>query len=69
MDKLVIDYINGEDIENIDALENNPQFMLKVIKRSKDKNMYISRCRYCGRILPVENSRGVCRRCHYMRYE
>lgn len=40
MDKLVIDYINGEDIENIDALENNPQFMLKVIKRSKDKNMY-----------------------------
>ena len=36
---------------------------------SKDKNMYISRCRYCGRVLPVENSWGVCRRCHNMRYE
>ena len=36
---------------------------------SKDKNMYISRCRYCGRILPVESTHGICRRCHSMRYD
>lgn len=36
---------------------------------SKDKNRYISRCKYCGRILPVESGHGICRRCHSMRYD
>lgn len=35
---------------------------------SKDKNLFISRCKYCGRVLPVEATHGVCRRCHSMRY-
>lgn len=38
--KLVYDYINGEDIENIDDLENNYRFMMEVIKITHDKNMY-----------------------------
>lgn len=39
--KLVRDYIDGEDIEyDIEELENNPIFMLNVLKASKDPNMY-----------------------------
>lgn len=38
--KLVYDYINGEDIENIDDLENNYRFMMEVTKITHDKNMY-----------------------------
>ena len=40
--KLVYDYIWGNDIGeyNIDDLENDPDFMLQVIERTKDKNMY-----------------------------
>ena len=38
--KLVIDYINGEDIENIEALENDFDFMKAVIDKSNDKNFY-----------------------------
>lgn len=38
--KLVYDYINGEDIENIDDLEDNYRFMMEVIKITHDKNMY-----------------------------
>lgn len=30
---------------------------------SKDKNEYILRCKYCGRILPVGTSRNLCRNC------
>lgn len=38
--KLVFDYINGEDIENIDELENDSKFMMEVINVSRDKNIY-----------------------------
>ena len=40
--KLVYDYIWGNDIEdyNVEDLENDPEFMLQVMERSKDKNMY-----------------------------
>ena len=40
--KLVYDYIWGNDIEgySIDELENNPDFMLLVLEKSKDKRMY-----------------------------
>lgn len=40
--KLVYDYIWGNDIEgySIDELESDSSFMLQVIERSKDKNMY-----------------------------
>ena len=38
--KLVYDYINDEDIDNIDELENNYKFMMEVIQVSKDKKMY-----------------------------
>lgn len=37
--KLIFDYINGEDIDNIDELENNHEFMMEVIKLTRDKNM------------------------------
>lgn len=30
---------------------------------AKDKNEYILRCKYCGRILPVGTSRNLCRNC------
>ena len=39
--KVVCDYIKGNDITyNIEDLENNPKFMLEVIKESQDKRMY-----------------------------
>ncbi len=40
--RLVFDYINGNDIQTytIEELENNPEFMLEVMKFSKDKKMY-----------------------------
>ena len=39
--KLVRDYINGEDIDyDVDELENNPRFMLNVLRLSRDPNMY-----------------------------
>lgn len=40
--KLVYDYIWGNDIEgySIDELENDPDFMLLVLEKSKDKRMY-----------------------------
>lgn len=33
-------YIDGEDLDNIDELEDNPEFMYAVLKISKDKKMY-----------------------------
>ena len=38
--KLIWEYINGEEIPNIDKLEKDYQFLMQVIKTSKDKNMY-----------------------------
>ena len=40
--KIVNDYINGNDIDdfNIDDLENDSMFMKKVIVASNDKNFY-----------------------------
>jgi len=40
--KLIQDYILSNDIEdyNIDDLENDPAFMLEIIKYTKDKNFY-----------------------------
>ncbi len=40
--KLVYDYIWGNDIENynVEDLENDPDFMLQVMERSKDKKIY-----------------------------
>lgn len=37
---LVWKYINGEEIDNIDELENDYKFMMKVIRISRDKNIY-----------------------------
>lgn len=39
---LVNDYINGEDLEEslVEELENNPNFMLRVIFQTNDKKMY-----------------------------
>ena len=39
--KLIEDYIQGNDIEgyNIDDLENDYDFMISVIVKSNDKNM------------------------------
>ncbi len=34
---------------------------------AKDKNEYILRCKYCGRILPVGTSRNLCRNCENYR--
>lgn len=44
--KMVLDYINGNDINevSIDELENNVDFMKEVIKITKDKNM----CNFCS---------------------
>ena len=40
--KIVNDYINGNDIDdfNIDDLENDSMFMKKAIVASNDKNFY-----------------------------
>lgn len=40
--RLVYDYIWGNDIEeyNIDDLENDPEFMLQVMEKTRDKKMY-----------------------------
>lgn len=40
--KLIVDYVNGNDIDNydIDELENDYRFMIEVIKYTKDKSMY-----------------------------
>lgn len=38
--KLIWDYINGEEINNIDELESDYKFMLEVLKITNDKNMY-----------------------------
>lgn len=39
--KLVSDYINGEDLNcDVEVLENNPEFMLEVLKLSGDSKMY-----------------------------
>lgn len=40
--KLILDYISGNDIEGItiEELENDCEFMIEVIKYTKDKNMY-----------------------------
>lgn len=32
---------------------------------TEDKHEYILRCKYCGRILPVDSPFGVCRRCYH----
>ncbi|MCC8168603.1 MAG: hypothetical protein LIO37_04605 [Clostridiales bacterium] len=31
---------------------------------SKDMHSYILRCKYCGRVLPLDSPYRVCRRCH-----
>ena len=38
--ELVWKYINGEEIDNIDELENDYKFMMQVISVSKDKKIY-----------------------------
>lgn len=38
--KIVYDYINGEEIDNIEELENDAKFMIDVINITRDKNMY-----------------------------
>lgn len=40
--KLVFDYVVGNDLDDyeIDELEDNPEFMMEVIKYTKDKKMY-----------------------------
>lgn len=40
--KLIFDYVNGNDIYgcSVDELEDNPEFMMDVIKYTKDKRMY-----------------------------
>lgn len=38
---LVSDYINGEDLNcDVEVLENNPDFMLEVLRLSMDTKMY-----------------------------
>ena len=38
----VYDYIWGKDLDDdmVDSLENNPYFMIQVMEKSKDKNVY-----------------------------
>lgn len=38
--KLIYDYIMGNDIDNVDELENDCEFMKEVIELSNDKKMY-----------------------------
>ena len=38
--KLIWDYIKGEEIDNIDELENDYKFIMEVIKYTKDKKLY-----------------------------
>ena len=38
--ELIWDYITGNDIDNIDDLEDDCNFIMEVIKVTKDKNMY-----------------------------
>lgn len=38
--------------------------IMQLLAKSKDE--YIIRCRYCGRILPIGNSRNICRDCYSM---
>lgn len=38
--KIINDYINGEEIDNIEELENDMDFMISVIDTCNDKNMY-----------------------------
>lgn len=38
--KIVYDYISGEDIDNVDELENDIKFMIDVVNITRDKNMY-----------------------------
>ena len=40
VDDLVLKYVNGEDIDNIDLLEDDYKFMMKVINYTKDKKIY-----------------------------
>lgn len=39
-EKNIWDYINGEEIDNIDEYENDYKFMMKVINITNDKKMY-----------------------------
>lgn len=38
--KIILDYINGEDVYGIELLEDDYRFMIEVINVSNDKNMY-----------------------------
>ena len=38
--KLVWDYINGEEVPNIDDLESDYKFMIEVLRVTIDKKMY-----------------------------
>lgn len=38
--RLIWNYINGEEIKNIDELESDYKFMLEVLRITNDKNMY-----------------------------
>ena len=38
--RLIWDYINGEEVKNIDELESDYKFMLEVLRITNDKNMY-----------------------------
>lgn len=43
--KLILDYISGCEIDNIDELENDNDFMIEVLKMTKDKSTYY----YCSK--------------------
>ena len=46
-------------------LEEERDKVQSVIMRvlSKDKNKYITRCKYCGKVLPVGSKQLVCSDC------
>lgn len=53
------------DNEWLDAERDSvQQRIMKLLAKSKDE--YISRCRYCGRILPIGNHNNICRDCYCM---
>lgn len=58
-------YRMGKWIDN-DWLEAERERTQEAIMQqlSEDKHVFILRCKYCGRVLPVDSPFRVCRRCH-----
>ena len=54
----------GKLVDNAWLEEEREETQDKIMQLlAKDKREYILRCKYCGRVLPVESASRVCERC------